>query len=209
MEPITLILIAITSLVSYLAFSNQGLFERYKFNVSSILQGKQWDRMISSGFLHVDPMHLLFNMITLYFFADVVIREFTPLWFVLIYFGSLVGGSLLGLFMHKDKAYYSAVGASGAVSGIIFASIVIYPNAIKIYGIIPGWIFAIVYLFYSIYGMKNQVGNIGHSAHLGGAVVGFVAPLLLSPSLFDRNQTYILLMLVPIIFLFVQMFREK
>ncbi|TDM00062.1 MAG: rhomboid family intramembrane serine protease [Flavobacteriaceae bacterium] len=201
MHPTVLVLIVLTCLISYMAFENSSIFERYKFNVSGILQGKQFDRMFSSGFLHVDFQHLLFNMITLYFFADIVVRSFSAGIFLLIYFASMLGGSLLGLLIHKNKPYYSAVGASGAVSGIIYAAIATYPNGILIYGVIPGWIFGIGYLFYSIYGMQNGHGNIGHSAHLGGAVVGLLFPLVLAPSLLSQNLIYILLMLIPVVYL--------
>ena len=111
--------------------------------------------------------------------------------FLIIYFGSLLAGSLYSLQYHKNESYYSAVGASGAVSGIVYASILLYP-AMELYLFfipipIPGYIFGVGYLLYSIYGMKKQLGNTGHSAHLGGSMGGFVLTIFLYPSIFSTN----------------------
>ena len=113
-------------------------------------------------------------MFTLFFFADVVITWFGPGKFVIIYLISLLAGSLLALFFHKDEPYYSAVGASGAVTGILYSAILLHPNmqlGIMFIPIpLPAYVLGIGYLLYSIYGMKSRVGNIGHSAHFGGAI---------------------------------------
>ena len=164
-------------------------------------------RLVSSGFLHADTQHLLFNMLSLYFFADVVITLLSPIQFLLVYFGSLLVGSLLSLYFHKNEYHYSAVGASGAVSGIIYSAILLQPG-MNLYIIfipipIPAYIFGIGYLLYSIYGMKNRVGNIGHDAHFGGAVGGYIITLLLSPWLFETNLLMIFLLAIPIALLFV------
>ena len=123
----TLAIMAVNVLVSLKGFSDISFFERYKFGIGAINAGQK-ERMVSSGFLHVDMGHLFFNMFTLYFFADVVIKWFGPAEFVGIYFISLVGGSLLALFFHKNEPHYSAVGASGAVTGILYAAILLQPN---------------------------------------------------------------------------------
>lgn len=218
---ITIIIIAINVLVSMKGFKDQGFFNRYKFQTGAVLNGKQYDRILTSGFLHVDFTHLIFNMITLYFFANVVIQYFSaPSYFVygsagmvnmttgyimfaVVFLLSILGGNFLALFFQRDNPYYSAVGASGGVSGIIFAAIAIAPTELKIYGFIPGWIFAILYLGYSVYGMQKQLGNIGHEAHLGGAIVGLVAPIVFYPEIFMVNKLYILGMLIPIAVLLV------
>ncbi|MGB5555516.1 MAG: rhomboid family intramembrane serine protease, partial [Flavobacteriaceae bacterium] len=172
----TIAVIAANVLVSLKGFNDTSFFERYKFGIGQINAGQK-DRMVTSGFLHVDFTHLLFNMITLYYFANVIISWFGPGKFLIIYFVSLIAGSMLALFFHKDEPYYSAVGASGAVTGILYAAILLQPDmqlGIMFIPIpIPAYILGIGYLLYSIYGMKNKLGNIGHTAHFGGAIGGF------------------------------------
>ncbi|MEL6810275.1 MAG: rhomboid family intramembrane serine protease, partial [Bacteroidota bacterium] len=168
-HPATIAIILVNVLFSLKGFNDFSFFEKFKFNVAGIRRGEQV-RMFSSGFLHVDPTHLIFNMLTLYFFADIVILNVGITKFVLIYLLSLVVGNLLSLYFHKDEYYYSAVGASGAVMGIVYSSILFEPN-LYIY-FMPAWIFGLLYLFYSIYGMRKRVGNIGHDAHFGGAIAG-------------------------------------
>ena len=127
--------------------------------------------------------------------------------FLTIYFGSLFAGNLYSLYYHKDEPFYSAVGASGAVSGIVYSSILVYPDmSLYLFFIpipIPGYIFALLYLFYSIYGMKKQVGNVGHAAHLGGAIGGFALTLLFRPYLFVSNTTFVVILAIPIILLLI------
>lgn len=204
-DPITLIIIGITVAISMKGFKDRFFFDKYKFQISAIQQGEKI-RIFSSGFLHVDQSHLLFNMLTLYFFAYPVIFHIGRINFAIIYIGSLLAGGLLGLLFHKRESYYSAVGASGAVMGIVYAGIILNPS-LKIYGFIPAWIFAIGYLIYSIYGMKNKIGNIGHSAHLGGAIGGFVLTLLFQPSVMDYNRYLVIGLGVLIVLLFV--FKDK
>ncbi|GAA4882106.1 rhomboid family intramembrane serine protease [Flaviramulus aquimarinus] len=202
---ITIIIIAANVMISYKGFNDYGFFEKYKFQVGGVQRGEQI-RMISSGFLHADTQHLLFNMLTLYFFADVVISLLNPIQFLLIYFGSLLLGSLLSLYFHKNEYHYSAVGASGAVMGILYSAILLQPGmSLYMFFIpipIPAYIFGIGYLLYSIYGMKNRIGNIGHDAHFGGAIGGYVITLMLSPWLFKTNLLMIGLLAIPIVLLF-------
>ena len=205
LDLVTIIIIAANVIISYKGFSDYSFFDKYKFQVGSVRRGEQV-RLVSSGFLHADTQHLLFNMLTLYFFADVVITLLSPIQFLLVYFGSLLIGSLLSLYFHKNEFHYSAVGASGAVSGIIYSAILLQPG-MNLYMFfipipIPAYIFGIGYLLYSIYGMKNRVGNIGHDAHFGGAVGGYIITLLLSPWLFETNLLMIVLLAIPILLLF-------
>jgi len=200
MYSITTIIIAITAIVTYMGLSNLAFFEKYKFNISAIKAGEQY-RMITSGFLHADWFHFAFNMFSFWSFANFLIQEFSTLNFLLIYFGSMVIGSLLTYFIHKEEPFYSAIGASGAVMGIIYCAILLYPdNSILLFGAvpIPGYIFAFLYLAYSVYGMKGRYDNIGHTAHLGGAVGGLVFTLLLRPDLFETRLFFIGILLVPI-----------
>tara|TARA_R110000787_G_scaffold105825_9_gene213396 strand:- start:32 stop:625 length:594 start_codon:yes stop_codon:yes gene_type:complete len=185
-------------------FSDYAFFEKFKFQVSRILNGEKI-RMISSGFLHVDWLHLGFNMYALYIFGDIVDAKLGIIGFLVIYFGSLLAGSLYSLSYHKKEPHYSAVGASGAVSGVVYSCIMLYPDMqlglILIPIPIPGYIFGVAYLLYSIYGMKNRVGNIGHSAHLGGAIGGFAFTLLLYPQIFQENLLMISVLSIPILIL--------
>jgi membrane associated rhomboid family serine protease len=211
MNSIVFILIAINALVSFKGFSDRLFLERYKFQIGPIFQGEQI-RMLSSGFLHVDQTHLIFNMFALYIFADPVIDNVGVIKFVLIYFGSLIAGNTLSLSFHKKEPYYSAVGASGAVMGIVYAAIMLNPEmrlSFILFPIVsfPGYVFGVGYFLYSVYGMKKQLGNIGHSAHLGGAIGGFVLTLALFPQIFLINRNIILILALPIILMFV--FKNK
>ncbi|OUR90840.1 rhomboid family intramembrane serine protease [Flavobacteriales bacterium 34_180_T64] len=203
---VTIVIIAANVIISYKGFNDYGFFERYKFNVGGVRRGEQI-RMFSSGFLHADTMHLFFNMFTLYFFADVVVHHLESLNFIIIYVVSLVLGSLLSLYFHKNEYHYSAVGASGAVTGVLYSAILLEPNmSLYMFFIpvpIPAYVFGIGYLLYSIYGMKNKVGNIGHDAHFGGAIGGYVVTLILAPWLFETSLAMVGLLAVPIIILFI------
>ncbi len=202
----TIAIIAANVLVSLKGFNDTSFFERYKFGIGPIQSGQK-GRILTSGFLHVDFSHLLFNMFTLYFFANEVISWFGPGKFLLIYFISLIGGSLLALFFHKDEPYYSAVGASGAVTGVLYAAILLQPNmqlGIMFIPIpLPAYVIGIGYLLYSIYGMKSRLDNIGHTAHFGGAIGGYVTTLLFMPDLIFTDTLMVVLLAVPILILFV------
>lgn len=203
---VTIIIIGANVLISFKGFEDRLFFERYKFNVGSIKSGEQI-RMFSSAFLHADTTHLLFNMLTFYFFADAVLFPLGTLNFIIIYLASLLFGNLLSLYFHKDEYWYSAIGASGAVTGILYSAILLQPG-MELYMFfvpipIPGYLFGIGYLLYSIYGMKNRIGNIGHDAHFGGAVGGYFITLLLKPSLFETNLFHVGLLAIPILILFV------
>ncbi len=192
-------------MISYKGFNDESFFRKYQFHVGSIRAGEQI-RMISSGFLHADIPHLAFNMITLYFFAPIVIQSLGSFSFLIIYAGSLIFGSLLTMIFHANEYSYRAVGASGAVTGVLYSAILMYPDmTIGIFGVIPmpAYLFGIAYLLYSIYGMKSRTDNIGHTAHFGGAIGGYVITLLKMPSLLQDNLLMVILLAVPIIILFV------
>ena len=146
----TLAIIAANVIISLKGFKDFSFFEKYKFNIGGIRRGEQF-RMISSGFLHLDFSHLLFNMLTLYFFADVVISSIGYEKFILIYLASLLVGNLLSFYFHKNEYNYSAIGASGAVSGILYSAILFYPKmSLYLFFIpipIPAWVFGILYCY--------------------------------------------------------------
>lgn len=205
---VNIFLLAIISanvLISMKGFNDEFFFRKYQFHVGSIRAGEQI-RMISSAFLHADFVHLAFNMIALYSFAPVVFGNLGNPTFLLIYFGSLICGSLLTMIFHGNEYNYRAVGASGAVTGIIYSAILLRPDMeIGIFGVIPmpAYVFGIAYLLYSIYGMKSRRDNIGHTAHFGGAIGGYAITLIKDPLLFEQSTLMVILLAIPIIILFV------
>ncbi|MBD3583046.1 rhomboid family intramembrane serine protease [Flavobacterium selenitireducens] len=208
MDNLLLAIIGITALISYKGFNDLYFFRKYDFHIGSIRSGEHI-RMISSGFLHADWAHLIFNMLTLYFFGPVVIDFLGGFSFILVYLVSLVAGSLLTLVMHKDDYSYRAIGASGAVTGVLFAAILLNSNMSvgmlfipKQYGI-PGWLFGILYLLYSIYGMRAKSDNIGHTAHFGGAIGGYAITLMYRPDIFASDTFTVVALAVPIVILFI------
>lgn len=188
---VTLVLIAANILISYKGFRNPSFFNRNLFEVGRVLGHREYGRLFMSGFLHVDWTHLLFNMFSLYSFSIVIERLLGPVGILIIYFASLFGGDLLALFIHRHHPGYRAVGASGAVSGVIFAAIAIVPDIhVSLFLIpvgIPGWLFGICYVIYSMYGIRTSAGNIGHEAHLGGALVGLATAVILVPQVLREN----------------------
>ena len=207
LHPVTIAIIVINALISMKGFNDYSFFEKYKFNVGSIKKGEQL-RLISSAFLHANTQHLLFNMLSLYFFSNAVIYNLGVVNFVIIYAAGLLVGNLLSFYFHKNEYHYSAVGASGAVSGVIYAGILLNPG-MTINFFIPGWAFGIGYLLYSIYGMRAKNDNIGHDAHFGGAMGGFVATLLMYPQLLQTSLLMVGLLALPIVVLFVMIKMGK
>jgi membrane associated rhomboid family serine protease len=199
----TIAIIAVTCVISFKAFKDLSFKAKYLFNIAGIQRGEQY-RFITSGFLHSDERHLFFNMITFYFFADVVVDALSGLSMIIIYLASMLGGSLLSFVFHKDEYHYSALGASGAVSGIIYAAILLEPG-MRIYFGIPGYIFGIGYLIYSIYGMKTKKDNIGHDAHFGGAMTGYAVTLFYDFDIVFEQPLIVGALLIPIVALFVMM----
>jgi membrane associated rhomboid family serine protease len=125
----------------------------------------------------------------------------------------LIFGNLLSYYFHKNELYYSAVGASGAVTGILYAAILLYPGMnLYLYFIpipIPSYVVGVGYMLYSIYGMKSRVGNIGHDAHFGGAIGGYVLTLLIAPQVLETHLWMVLILAVPIILLFLMHKNNK
>ena len=198
---IGIVLITLNCIISYKGFTNTLFMDGYKFEIDSILIRKDYIRLISSGFLHVSWIHHIFNMMSLYAFSGILEIQLGWLYFLLLYLVSLIGGNLFALYIHKNHGDYSAVGASGAISGIIFACIALYPGlGIGFFGLnfsIPSYIYGPLYILYTIYGIKSNRDNIGHEAHLGGALVGMLVALVLVPSAFLANYLTILLVLLP------------
>jgi membrane associated rhomboid family serine protease len=198
------IIILANIIVSYRGFKDSLFYDKYKFRVDAVLLYKDYKRMVTSGFLHVNWMHLIFNMLALYFFSGSLELYLGPARFLIIYFLSLVGGDLLSLFIHRNDGDYDSVGASAGVTGVIFASIALFPRM----GIgllflpisIPGWLFGLIYVLYSIYGIRSRKNNIGHDAHLGGALVGLIIAIIMQPSALINNTWAIVIIMLPSVF---------
>jgi membrane associated rhomboid family serine protease len=184
------LIIAATFLVSILAFNNPSLEERYLFRPESVLAEKEYYRLVTSGFLHANWAHLLLNMYTLYVFGAAVELWYGSLNFVLIYFASIVGGNLVSLYLHRYHDY-AAYGASGGVCGLVFAYVLRLPySRLSIFPLpyaVPGWLYAIAFMVASFYALKAARDNIGHDAHLGGAIIGLLTAASLAPELAVRH----------------------
>jgi membrane associated rhomboid family serine protease len=201
LDPAVIIIIAANVIVSIRGFKDFEFFEKYKFNIAGIKRGEQL-RMLTSAFLHANYNHLLFNMLTLFFFGPIVVVYLGTVKFVLIYFASLIVGSLLSYYLHKDENHYSAIGASGAVMGVLYSAILFEPTMV-INFIIPAWLFGLAYLLYSVWAMKKNADNIGHDAHIGGAIGGLGLTIAFAPSLLGTSLWVVLLMAAPIVLLFI------
>ncbi len=193
---LTYIIIGVTSLVSYLAFSNPELMEKMQFNAAKIIHQKEYYRLISHAFVHANWSHLIVNMFVLYFFGRGIEHIFSiyfgnraTAYFLLLYFGGILASNIWSLISQRNNYYYNAVGASGAVSALLFAFIFFNPLELLYLFIvipIPGIVFAVGYLIYSYQMSKRKTDNVAHDAHFLGAVFGFVFPILLKPDLFGN-----------------------
>ncbi len=207
-------LVLLNVIVSYIGFGNQSFFETYKFRVDKILLYKDYKRLVTGGFLHVSWLHLIFNMFSLYLISGALEMSLGSGYFLLVYFTSLAGGHLFSLYIHRNDETYSAVGASGAVCGLLFALIALYPNlGIGFFFIpisIPAWIYGAVFVAVSIYGIRSRKDNVGHDAHLGGALVGMMVALLIKPEVILTNYPEILIVLLPtMVFIFLIVTRPQ
>ena len=192
----TLVIITVTCLVSILCFYGKLDVRRLWFTAYGVWHRKEWYRMISYGFVHGGWGHLFFNMLTLYFFGSVVEKYFAAAFgagagvalYVVLYLSAIVMSTVGDLLKFKNVPSYCAVGASGAVSAVLFASILFEPKmGIYIYLIpipVPGYLFAPLYLLYCWYMNKRSQDNIGHSAHFWGALYGLLFPLVFRPDIF-------------------------
>ena len=198
----TLFIIIATVLASFYAFGSGRMFELMKFNAFAIREHRQIHRFFTYGLLHVDYMHLLVNMIVLFSFGRNVEHEFSAhfgnhgsLFFLLLYLVGLVGSVIPGYFKHSKDPYYNAVGASGAVSAVLFASILVYPQGSVMFIFfpvpIPAFIFGILYLVYSAYMAKRGSDNVGHDVHFWGAIFGVLYTTVLDPGFVSRFIQYV------------------
>jgi len=210
--PVGILIIGLNILFSLIGFKNDIFFEKYRFHIGSIKAGDYY-RLLSSGFLHVNTTHILFNMFTFYFFVNIVVGILGTNSFLLLFIGSLLAGNLFGYYFHYKDNYYSAVGASGAVTGVLFSALLLYPEIeLMLFLIpipIPGYLFGIVYLSYTLYGMKTQNDNIGHTAHFGGAIGGIVITLFLMPNVIYKSVFMLSILSFALIIAGVLLYRKQ
>lgn len=188
---ITYIIIGITVFVSYRFFNNADLLRKLALIPYRTVKNNEWYRLITHGFVHADMTHLLVNMFTFWSFGTYIEKVFGYLGFgtlpfLGLYFGGMIFASIYDLIKHHNDPYYVSIGASGAVSAVLFSYILFDPwSKILLFAIIPvpGIIFGVVYLAYCQYMAKRSGDNINHNAHFYGAVYGFLYPALLNPSL--------------------------
>lgn len=195
----TILLIVLTSIISITAFNRRDIFDKLQLNPYAVYHKKEWYRIVSHGFLHANWLHLFINMFVLYSFGSSVENIFKQLAangiikspilsYVLLYFLSMIFATVTTIKKQKDNQWYNSIGASGAVSAVVFTSIFFQPLAkLYFYAVIPipGIVFGVLYLGYSQY-MSRRGGekdNINHDAHFIGAVFGFLFPLILDPKL--------------------------
>lgn len=194
MGTITLMLIIIIVLTSIASFYQSDIMSQLQFSAFQVYHRKQYYRLITHAFVHANWEHLIVNMIVLWSFGTAVEHYFREsfgsngvYYYLFLFFGSVIISSLWSLYKQKNNYYYNAVGASGAVSAVLFAAIFFNPwNSILFFGIlpIPGIIFGGLYLYYSYYMSRKNIDNIGHDAHFLGALFGFCLPIIIKPELF-------------------------
>ena len=214
MSFLLLTLIAANLIVSYRGFEDYTFRNKYLFNVGGILKYREFYRMITSGFLHANWTHLAFNMITFYVFYGIILNSdsLDNKNIFILYMLSLLFSNLFSLYSNKHHNSYSALGASGAVSGVVYAGIILNPSASIYLMFIPipisAWLFGLAYLIYSMYGMQRNNDNIGHEAHLGGAISGIIITIIMYPAVLQRSPLLIAsLLLLFILFIVIKKFR--
>ncbi|MEN8769002.1 MAG: rhomboid family intramembrane serine protease [Candidatus Arcticimaribacter sp.] len=195
--PFILILLAAIALISYRAIKDPLLFNRLKFNVSAVENGEFY-RLLTAGFIHVDYNHLFFNGFTLFIFGGNALYGLGTVNFILLYLISLLMGNGLAYYYHKKNPYYTAVGASGAIMGIVYSSILMFPEmelAFIFFPVpMPAYVFGVGYLIYTLFGIKSQNDGIGHTAHFGGAIGGIICTLVFDPFVFEKSFYTLILM---------------
>ncbi len=199
-------------LTSYKGFQDKDFEEENIFDVDRILLDKEYRRMLTSGFLHANWYHLLFNLVGLLSFSAEIEALFGPWKFLLLYFTSLIGGNLLALYVHRNHGDYRALGASGAISGVIFASIILDPGGSISFIFIPiqfkAWWIGVAFVLFSIFGIKSQKDNIGHEAHLGGAIVGMLLTVILYPIILQMHLWVFALLFIPSVLFIILIVRK-
>lgn len=193
---ITLIIIIITVIASFYAWSNPNIQQKWIFSPYIVQTNNEYQRFVTSGFIHADQMHLLFNMFTLYFFGELIEDVYQYYFgnlglvlFVILYIAGIIISDIPTFIKHKNTPHYRALGASGGVAAVVFSSIMFFPlNEICLFAILclPGFILGILYIIYSFFQGKRMADNINHDAHLYGAAFGIVFSIIIDPAVIGR-----------------------
>ncbi|MEZ5998592.1 MAG: rhomboid family intramembrane serine protease [Hyphomonas sp.] len=187
--PVTFALLAANVVASFVAFTVPGFLDQNSLWIRPIREGGQWHRLLTSGFLHVNFTHLLVNMLTLYFFGPPLEGRLGSASFAVLYFGSLIGGSVWEVIDKRGKPDYRAIGASGAISGLMSAVGLLFPFAlIYVFFAVPIWagLYALLFIVISFIYSQKENTMIAHGAHLGGAIAGLVLTLVIDPASLGR-----------------------
>ncbi len=185
---IAIIIICITCVVSIFAFNNKELFDILSFRPYQVIHKKEYYRLITNGFIHANWEHLFTNMLVLYFFGPYQEALFGSIGYIVFYILAIPAADMYCLYKYKDDPHYSAIGASGAVNAVLFSFIMMHPwSTIDIFFAIPvkSIFFAALYLTYSTYMAKKNMDNIGHEAHISGALFGILFTILIVPNAID------------------------
>jgi len=202
-----LILIIVTFLTSLVGFTNKYYFLNYNFSIQKILIEKEYKRIFTSGFLHSNWTHLIVNMVTFYFFSQPIEKLLGSISLSFIYLGSLWGGNIISLFIHKNNKNFSFSGSMGAVCGVLFATLSIVPDYHIEYPTlsinIPAWIYGIAFGFFCLISITNK-NQTGQGSLLMGSLIGLLIAILLEPSILVDHYITIMLVLIPsLIFFFI------
>jgi len=190
---LTYTIIIVTIIISFMCFNNRQLFDKLALSPYRVVHAREWFRLITHGFVHADGTHLFVNMFTFWSFGTYIEKVFEVTgWgkgnYLLLYFGAMLVASIPDLIRYRNASWYASIGASGAVSAILFTSIFLNPwDKILLFAVlpVPGILFGVLYLIYCQYMARRGGDNINHNAHFYGAVFGFVFPLFLEPDLFS------------------------
>lgn len=192
----TIAIIVVTVACSMIGFRDRGFTERFVFSPFEVLAGKQYHRLVTSAFLHADFNHLLANMLTLFLFGRILEEYVGPGKFLLIYFASILGGSLLSLWLHRNHEY-RAYGASGGVCGVVFSYVAMFPTGTILAHMfipMPSWVYGILFLVGSFIALRRRADNVGHDAHIGGAVIGLWTTGALEPWAVRENWEWFVIL---------------
>jgi membrane associated rhomboid family serine protease len=209
--PFTIAIIVVTALFSAGGLASPPFADKYLFDPEMIVRYRQYYRLVTSGFLHANWAHLGINMFSFYSFGGYIESLIGAPTLIIIYFSSIIGGNLLSLLLHRASAY-RALGASGGVCGVVFASIFLIPGT-SVYVLpipipVPSSIFALLFIAVSFFGIRSRRGNIGHDAHLGGAIIGLVVTTLLHPRIVAESFVLWMVVMGVSLALFVYLYRS-
>lgn len=195
---VSLIIIA-TAIASIRGFKNREFKAAYDFEVEKLAVYKDYKRLFTAGFLHANWLHLIFNMLALFYFGAMLGSTIGPFGFLIVYLTGIVGGHFYAFRIQKSNSGYSTVGSSGGVIAIMMACIALIPGmVIHLFFIpFPGWLLGVAYFIFAIYGIRSRKEGISHEAHLAGGIAGILLAIIFQPIALQQNLWVILLLLVP------------